>query len=290
MGGPATSGSNGKGNGSSLTRRERAAVSRFLALVRREVPAELVHALLFGSKARGTARPDSDVDLLLIFRHLPPDREPQATIAEDIAEWVSREAGVPVGPWSVSLVDLEQGRRTPMLVDALEDGVPIWPAELPSPRPPFTPDDALHCSGALLDRVTEGSEEASAKRRSGDLGAATRRGRDDLVRMCTAALLLHGETRPRRAESVRRFIEEYVRPGFFPPDHMPVLRWAARSFGPDGHDEDRAPTPPPGGFGALADAVDALWRWVARGRESLDLRRGRNGTGNYRWTTNGAGE
>src|SRR4051794_41966622 len=96
--------------------REHAAAMELVRRVRRGVPAELWRALLFGSRARGEARPDSDVDVLLVFRALPPDREPHAGIAERIADETARDTGVPVTAWSVSLDDLVCGRRTPMLV------------------------------------------------------------------------------------------------------------------------------------------------------------------------------
>lgn len=271
MAGAARREGNGAGgrDGGALSSRERAAVERFLLRVRRDVPAQLVQALLFGSKARGTARPGSDVDLLLIFRHLAPDREPHATIAEEIAEQVSREAGVPLGPWSVSLVDLRRGMRTPMLVDALTDGLPVWPTGVPVPRLPFTPEDALRCTDALLQRVAEGSEEVEARLDEGDEWGALRRARDDVVRMCTAALLLHGETRPRHARSVERFVEGCLG-GAAPPRHRALLDWAARSFGPDGRDEEFPLHAPPGGFGALARLVDELRDGVARRRAWLE--------------------
>ena len=57
-----------------LDERERAAAMEVVRQVRRRVGARLECALLFGSKARRQARPDSDVDVLLVFRRLPPDR------------------------------------------------------------------------------------------------------------------------------------------------------------------------------------------------------------------------
>jgi len=257
------------GNGMPLSAHESAAVDGYIRLVQRHVPAELVYALLFGSRARGTERPDSDIDVLLVFRDLPPDREPQATIAEQIAEDVRSVRGVPVEPWSVALVDLRCGHRTPMLVDALDDGIGIWPAGEPTPRPPFTPRDALRCADALLQRVSEGSDEVRHALQAGDPHHALRRGRDDVVRLSTAALLLHGETRPRRGDAVRRFVETYVVDDRFPARFVPQFRWAARSFGPRGDDEERPVGIPPGGFGAVAELIDRMGDWVADRRDGI---------------------
>jgi hypothetical protein len=232
------------------------------------VHAELVQASLFGSHARGDARSNSDVDLLLIFRHLPEDREPYASQAERIAESEADRHRVPVTVWSVSLIDLAVGNRTPMLVDALADSLPLWCRNGAIPVLPFTRRDALGCVGALLRRVDEGSAEFASHLALGDLPAAARRVRDDLVRLCTAASLLHGVTRPRRGEAARNFIAHER-----PPAHVrSILIWAERSFGIDGKDEEAPMSSPPGGWGAAALAVGALKRGIVRRAERLRAR------------------
>jgi hypothetical protein len=94
---------------------------------------------------------------------------------------------------------------------------------------------------------------------------AARRARDDLVRLCTAALLLDGVTRPRTAECVLCFAGRH-RP---PREVVPVLRWAADSFGADEKEREGPLAPPPGGLGAAARAVEALRRLVVRLRGEL---------------------
>ncbi|HEU0076068.1 MAG TPA: nucleotidyltransferase domain-containing protein, partial [Longimicrobiaceae bacterium] len=240
-----------------LDGRELAAAMEVVRQVRCRVSARLECALLFGSRARRQARPDSDVDVLLVFRRLSPDREPQASHAERIAEQVARRTKVPVGVWCVSVEDLAPGRRTPMLVDALEDAVSLWPDADP-PDAPFTPEDAVFCAARLLERVEEGGDEVSHSLAWGDDGWM-RRVRDDLVRLCTAILLLAGETRPRRGDAVRRFIEQNPR---FPcsADERRALAWAARSY-PPGHlelDDDSPVPPPPVPPDAALDLVERL--------------------------------
>ncbi|HEX5724082.1 MAG TPA: nucleotidyltransferase domain-containing protein [Longimicrobiaceae bacterium] len=253
-----------------LSPREHAAAMEFVRRVRREVPAELVRALLFGSRARGDARPDSDLDVLLVFRDLPPDREPHAGHAETIAAAVAFDRGVPVTTWCVSLPDLEQGRRTPMLVDALDDGVPLWPPRAPPLRIAWTPHDALACVGALLQRVEEGSEEVGEARARGDAAAAVRRARDDVVRLCTAALLLEGETRPRRGEAVLRFAERFDGAVRLPREGREVLAWAAVSYGPPGAEDEAPVPPPPAAYPVVGRVVDALRAYVAARHGALE--------------------
>ena len=245
------------------------AVDEVIRRTRREIPADLWRVLLFGSKARGEARRDSDVDLLLIFRALPPDREPHASHAEDIADAVAEHTGVPVATWSVSLIDLERGRRTPMLVDALDDGIVLWPPGAEPLRVDFSPEDALHCVSALLMRVQEGSAEVSQRLSRGDSAGALRRGRDDIVRLCTAALLLHGETRPRRGESVVRFAAVYGHRDPLLRRIAHVLWWAATSFGPNANDDDHPVGYPVGGIAAIAAAVGVLQQIIADGGRAL---------------------
>jgi predicted nucleotidyltransferase len=245
-----------------------------IARVRTEVGAELVQASLFGSRARQEARPDSDVDLLLVFRRLPPDREPYASRAERIAAREAARHGVPVTVWSVSLIDLALGNRTPMLVDALADSIHLWGSAAPLEAVPFTPRDALGCLGALLHRLDEGSAELQRRLRTPDRAAASRQLRDDLVRLCTASLLLSGITRPRRAEAVRRFAADVQAA----PPIGALLSWAERSYGPSGTEEDSPVGLPPGGFRSAATMVESLRRDVARRagrlRAALDDPRG----------------
>jgi hypothetical protein len=250
-----------------------AAAERVVVRVLREIPVRLAQAALFGSMARGEGRPDSDVDVLLVFEHLPPDREPHASAAEAIAEDVAAETGVPVTVWSVSLPDLRRGRRTPMLVDALADSVPIWiGADGPLPVLPFTPEDAIRCCSALLDRVDEGGEEFAAALERRAMPAALQRVRDDIVRMSTALLLLRGITRPRRGSAVRHALE--LEFGAVRPPHLDVVaRWAIEAFGHDGRETAPPRTPPPLPPHALARAVDLLRERVMAGAESLTHRR-----------------
>jgi hypothetical protein len=227
--------------------------------VRGSVPAELAYAVLFGSRARAEARADSDVDLLLIFHALPPDREPQATMAEAIAGDVARETAVPVTVWSVSLPDLERGSRTPMLVDALADAIPLWPRR-PPPRVAFTRADAGFCVETLLLRVEEGGAEVALHRARGETAAAARRLRDDVVRLCTANLLLRLDTRPRFAGAVRAFEPLSGEVG---GDWPAIAAWAIESFGATGKDEHAEVRPPPGGFAAACQVVERLRRRTA---------------------------
>ncbi|MQA90291.1 MAG: hypothetical protein GEU90_08650 [Gemmatimonas sp.] len=252
-----------------LSQVELLAVRHLVVRILEEVPATLVQASLFGSKARGRARPDSDVDVLLVFRDLPPDREPQATHAESIAHQVAELTDVPVTVWSVALVDLESGCRTPMLVDAMADALTVWCWPEPLACIDFRAADALHCCAALLGSVAEGSVEYADARAIGNLPNATRRARDDIVRLCTALLLLRGITRPRRGEVV----QECVRLGLIRTKTDPAaertLDWVRNSFGPDGRQDDGPVAPPDVPEQALTEFVEGLIERVAEEAAAL---------------------
>ncbi|HEX7238998.1 MAG TPA: hypothetical protein VF263_01920, partial [Longimicrobiaceae bacterium] len=164
---------------------------------------------------------------------------------------------------------------TPMLVDALDDGIPLWPPGSPPLRVRFGPEDALRCTAALLRRVAEGGEEVAERLGAGEPEPAWRRMRDDLVRLCTAGLLLAGETRPRRGDAVRRFLRRAG--GGAPPGSGPLLRWAAGSYGPDDRDDEGPVAPPPGGAREAAALIDLLRGRVRRwARELARATVGRN--------------
>jgi hypothetical protein len=250
-------------SGLALSAHELRAVQALLRRILRFPGARLAYLVLFGSRARGDDGPASDLDLLLLFEALAPDREPHATWAEEAAEEVARLTGVPLEPWSVSLPDLEVGARTPMLVDALREGVTLWPNAAFHPRVEFTPADAVRCAASLLERTAEGSREVRDARRRGRVRVASLRARDDLVRLATAWVLLHGETEPRRGEAAARALDLGLAGD---PLAHEQLRWAARSYGADGRQEGCLSGPPPHGIGALCEAVE-------RCSDAVDARR-----------------
>ena len=56
-----------------LTDRERQVAIEFLKRVRQRFDGQLVSAVLFGSRARGEAEPDSDMDVLVVMSSADPE-------------------------------------------------------------------------------------------------------------------------------------------------------------------------------------------------------------------------
>jgi predicted nucleotidyltransferase len=66
-------------------------LDRYVAALDARFGADLVSVVLFGSRARGTARPDSDVDLLVVARDLPGSRLARQRILLRLARTISEE-------------------------------------------------------------------------------------------------------------------------------------------------------------------------------------------------------
>ncbi len=83
-----------------------------------------VYAALFGSAARGTMTPDSDLDLLLVradgVPHLAWDQQ-VAALASDVTRWTGNDAR----PLEYSVNELAGARTEPVLHDVLADGLTL---------------------------------------------------------------------------------------------------------------------------------------------------------------------
>lgn len=86
------------------------AVRAFLARVPADV--RLDHAILYGSRARGEDRPDSDADVALIIAEGAADWQLVGTLA-DLAYEVFLESGILIQPVPVSLVHWLHPERFP---------------------------------------------------------------------------------------------------------------------------------------------------------------------------------
>lgn len=224
-----------------LTPRERRALRTLVREVVRRGDPPIRRVLLFGSKARGDFDDESDVDALFLCDVHPDERRRAALVLHELAARVARETGVEIEPWAVPAADLQRGRRTPMLVDALDDSVPLWPPGSPPLRLPFTPEDAAFCADCLLQWVEDGGPIVRDALEAGEWAHAATRARDDITRLATALLLLDGDTRHRRRSSLRRFEERFVRPRIVSPRVLPALAWAAAAYPPDGGRGDLHP-------------------------------------------------
>lgn len=103
---------------------ERRAVSRFCEELDRALPGRIQRLILYGSKARGDAHPESDVDLLLVVDSRTTEVE-EAVL--DLAARVHREDGVFLEVLEMTPADLEAqcALGTPFIRNVAEEGIPL---------------------------------------------------------------------------------------------------------------------------------------------------------------------
>src|SRR5436309_11290686 len=104
----------------------RAALEEFIRRLRRHLSDSIVDLRLFGSEARGTAAPDSDIDVLVVVR---PDDQYAAleTRVVDIAFDVNLEFNVFISPSVVTPAILNHlvWRETPFIETVLREGLEL---------------------------------------------------------------------------------------------------------------------------------------------------------------------
>lgn len=95
-----------------------AQLERFTALLEARFGSALVTVALFGSQAQGRARPESDVDLLLVVEGLPPRRFDRWRLVRPLIHEAGAEFALHVSP--ILLTPEEAGRIKPYYLGFLE--------------------------------------------------------------------------------------------------------------------------------------------------------------------------
>lgn len=106
-------------------------VEECIRLLREEFGDRVRSVLLFGSVARGTARPDSDVDLCLVIRDLPVSRYRRHQLLTPVLERFRRSAayedligrGYTPDVAAILYTPEEIQHTKPIFLDLVEDGV-----------------------------------------------------------------------------------------------------------------------------------------------------------------------
>lgn len=103
---------------------DRRALDEYVGRLRRELGDEIVELRLFGSKARGTATPESDIDVLVVVESATPDVENRIV---DLAFDVNLDHGVLISPVVFSR-NAREGELWPFTTlgrEAERDGFPL---------------------------------------------------------------------------------------------------------------------------------------------------------------------
>ena len=105
-----------------LTPRENKALAEFAGRVRQTLRKNLASMRLFGSKARGDSRKDSDVDVLVSVHRLSSEIKSRVI---DIAFDIDLEYGVNISPRVVShrIFSARVWRITPFVKNIKEEGI-----------------------------------------------------------------------------------------------------------------------------------------------------------------------
>jgi predicted nucleotidyltransferase len=86
----------------------------------------LVSIVLFGSVARGEARPTSDVDVLLVAEPLPRSLADRRRPFLDAWERARAAGGLPHVEWNLIVKTPDEAKvRSPLYLDLVEDGILI---------------------------------------------------------------------------------------------------------------------------------------------------------------------
>jgi predicted nucleotidyltransferase len=116
---------------SHLTPNERAAVMEYVARIRSRFPQHVLAVMLFGSKARGDADAESDIDLLVLVDEESGEfRSHLWRVASD----VSLEFNVVISARVFGQVRWEEARRMrlPLYRAIVADGVLLTPERVPA--------------------------------------------------------------------------------------------------------------------------------------------------------------
>lgn len=100
------------------------AVRRFLALLAPRF--DMVGALIYGSRARGTHRPDSDADLAILLNGTHEPTLPTALAMADIAYDILLQTGINISPLPVWMDDWqhpEQFSNPALLHNIAREGI-----------------------------------------------------------------------------------------------------------------------------------------------------------------------
>jgi len=111
-----------------MTPVERKALEDYVAAVRHHYGPRLVDILIFGSRARGDARPDSDADLVVILKDGDWRFWGEKMRLSDLAYDALLEAGLWIQAWPVSLSAWQEEdlRKVPFfVVGARPDARPV---------------------------------------------------------------------------------------------------------------------------------------------------------------------
>lgn len=109
----------------SLSPAERAALADFCDAVRDSLGSEVIDIQLFGSKARGDATPESDVDVLVVVRRYEPKLiDALYDLLLDVC--LDHDVYISLKVFSKAEYERLNHPRTPFMQNVVREGVALW--------------------------------------------------------------------------------------------------------------------------------------------------------------------
>jgi uncharacterized protein len=111
-----------------MTPSERESLQDYVAALRRRYSPRLVDVLLFGSRARGDARPDSDADVAVILQDGDWDFWEEKWTLAGLAYDVLLDHGLFIQPWPIQRWAWESPTthaRRALIEEIRKDGLPV---------------------------------------------------------------------------------------------------------------------------------------------------------------------
>jgi len=107
-----------------LSEKERAALGEFVKRLQAELDGRLVSLVLFGSKARGDSRPDSDIDVLVV---VDDDDFETRQLVRDIAAdmWLEYGCYISTRIWSLAHRRKLEELRSPLYRHIRDEGIEL---------------------------------------------------------------------------------------------------------------------------------------------------------------------
>jgi len=212
-------------------------LAEFLVRLREQFGERIAHVWLFGSKARGDADEESDVDLLIVARD--GDDALREAIGQ-IAYTLSLEHGVLLCEHVVSAWRFAQMRARQELIyrNIVGEGVDLWalvvePLQVAEGRAVYDAgrqdEDYGTYEDYLRERLERAYEDLADAHRAFDAESyrlALNRAYYAAFHFVTAALALLGQERHKHSAVEAAFHEYLIKPGFIEPEYGTFYREA----------------------------------------------------------------
>jgi uncharacterized protein len=109
-----------------LNKKEKSALDEFKNILLERFKKSILLIEMFGSKARGDAHKNSDIDLLVVYRGNGKMKESLLTVEWEILKKYDYNVALSIIPYSLKEYRYDRGIKTPFLYNVEKDGVVLW--------------------------------------------------------------------------------------------------------------------------------------------------------------------